>query len=545
MKTKSGIGIYVFLSVTLVACITGTVILGLNIFTEKPVKMQNLESYSKEEVFEWASKNKVSDLITYTYEYSSDVEEGMVISQSIEPDGEVNDNFTVCISKGSIIKLNINDFKTKKEFEDFISKYPNVIVAYEEDEVTNDISELTKFSKDSVDIKADSLTVFVSKNAEDTNGDEKENEDNKEDDKNSNKVLIPADLLGMEEDKFIKKLNDLGFKNLKKDTQKYYSFKSKKDTIFSYDDGKFDTKREIKYAISLGDYVSAFNATEYNTKALADAKKTVEKYNDLNAHITLKTNDKEVSDDKLIGKLSNCNCVKNGTNSIITCDLGNKAGASKNVVSYAGKTENEMLTALKELGFTKFNKNGSKYSQQPVNCIAFNDTGNKKITDTINYTMSLGTYIPNLSEYEGKSLAGAKTLADSYNSKGANVEIANPQEKEYENLPNGTLTNCKSSDVSGKKRITCDLVVNIPKYEFPSKQMLKSYCSFSETYNGTVDILNGLFNGKFTNWRIEPVSDAIGVGQILDVKVAGQNNYSAGLYKANTEIVIYVVQTQE
>ena len=545
MKTKKSIGTYVFLIVTLVACLTGAVILGINLFIDKTVKMENLETYSKDQVFEWANKNKLSDLITYTYEYSADIEEGMVISQSLEPKAEVKENFTVCISKGSIIELNINDFKTKKDFEDYIAKYPNVVVAYEEDSETNENGELTKFSKNSIDIKADSLTVFLSNvNAED-NKNKEENINNKDDDKDSTKVLIPADLLGMEEDKFIKKLNDLGFKNLKKDTQKYYSFKSKKDTIYSYDDGKFDTKREIKYAISLGDYVTDFKAADYNDKTLADAKKVANKYNDLNAHITLNTKDVNVSDDKLVGKLSNCSCVKNGTKSIITCDLGTKGAKTVEVESFAGQSEETLQSTLKEKGFSKFNRTGSLYSQYGMGLVISNDTGSKKVTDTINYTTSLGVYTPNLNEYIGKTLAEARGVASNYNALGANVEVADTQGTvENDSLTNNTLTNCTSNNVSGKYLITCSLVVNVAKYEVSSEAMIKSTYS-KTTYDGTVNALKGVFDGKFTNWRVEAITDPLAVGQIANVVVGGQDSFSAGLYRADTEIVIYVVQTQE
>ena len=391
MKIKKSAGQYILISCALVVCLTGATIIGINLFTDKTVKIPDLQTYTKDEVFEWVNKNNISDLITYEYDYSEDIEEGMVISQSIDPKTAIEDNFTVLISKGSIIDLDVKGYKTKDEFNKFISKYPKVTVKYEESDETSETSEIVSFSKNSIDIKSDLLTVFISK--------PKEEVIDKKDDDTSKKVLVPSNLLGVEEEKFIKTMNDLGFKNLKKDTQKYYSFKSKKDTIFSYDEGKFDTKREIKYAISLGDYVTDFKNTDYNGKTLVDAKKIVEKYNELNAHITLTTVNKEVANDSLIDKLSDCNCKKDGTKSIVTCNLGVKSAKTENVESYAGKKESDMITALKAKGFTNFNKTASKYSQYAVNYIISNDTGNKKISDTINYTVSLGVYSPNVNEY--------------------------------------------------------------------------------------------------------------------------------------------------
>lgn len=545
MKTSKGIVSYVVLSLMLAACVAGMIVLGFNIFSEKTIKMKNLESCTKDEVLEWANKNDLSDLISYTYEYSEDIEEGNVISQSIMPNETVDKEFSICISKGSIIELNVNDYKTKKEFDDFISKYPKVIVSYEDDTETNDNGELTKFSKNSINIKADSLIVYLSSNTKD------KKDDNKDDDKGT-KVLIPDNLLGMEEDKFIKKLNDLGFKNLKKDTQKYYSFKSKKDTIYSYDDGKFETSKTINYAISLGDYVTAFKATEYNNKTKSEADATVKKYNDLNAHITLSTKDKEVTDTSAIGELSNCKCEKKDNNSIITCDLGIKEVKTETVESFAGKAENELLTSLKAKGFNNFNKKESKYSQYAANKIAYNDTGSKKTTDTISYYLSLGVYTPNLNEFNGKTLANAKSIAANYTSKGADVTVLDPQQNvEDETKTNNTLTNCESQNVSGKYRITCSLVVNKEKHYLLDEQSLMSQYATSTSFDNTKQGIEALYKSFFPNLQCIKTSVAfpntvipLSPGQIYRITVNDNHPYSEGKYESTTSIKVYIVDIQ-
>lgn len=535
---KKGIITYIVLSITLVACIGGMAFLGYGLFFDNGVSMSNFDSASKEDVLKWAAKNKVTDLIKYEYEYSDTVDKDVVISQSIEPNEKIEGEFTITISKGSIIDLDINDYKTKTEFETFISKYPKVSVTYETDDQENENSELTRFSKNSIDIKNDELTVFLAKiNDKTDNSKDKD----KEKDTDTSKVLIPNNLLGMEEDKFIKKLNDLGFKNLKKDTEKYYSFTSKKDTIYSYDDGKFSTDKTINYAISLGDYVSAYDEKEYNGKKLEDAKKVADKYNKLNAHITFNTVEKETNDTNLVGKVSNCKCLKSNNNSVITCELGIKEVKTETVSSFVGQQESKMISDLKALGFKNFNKTASKYSTQYGNgVIMSNRTGNFKITETIDYTVSLGQYVPNINEYNGKTLAQANNIVNNYRNQGANITLST-NEVETNEYTNGTLYGCDSQDSNTK--ITCNIAKNYSRYILGSEGFIKEKSGTS--YDATIANLNSYFNGKFTNVNYIPVTKAEAVGTITNVKVNGNDSYTGNIeYDSSVLIEIEICQTQ-
>lgn len=530
---------YIILSVALAVCVVGMFFLGKNIFFHKEIVMKDFENMSKDEVFKWVTKNELSNYINYEYVYSDSVEDGFVISQSLEPDKEINDVFTITISKGSIIEIDVSNYKNEKEFKDFILKYPNVNIKYENDDPADAEQIIAKFSKNSIDIKKDELTVIFSskQDTQTTNSD-----DNKDNAKPGEKVLIPNNLLGTDEKAFLKLLSDLGFNNLKKDSTKYYSFISKKDTIYSYDDGKFDTSKTIKYALSLGDYPSAFIPTDYNNKTLDDANKTVKKYNDLNAHIVLNTLNKETTNPDYVGKLSNCKCVKSGNNSNVTCDLYTKKIETKEVVSFSGRSEEEMLNTLKGLGFTKFNKTDSKYSTYSLNTVISNDTGSKKTNKTINYVLSLGQYSPNMSEYNGKTLNAARNVASNYNNKGANIEVANPQEEETNDYANDTLFNCSSTN-SGKIIITCKIAKNYSRFDLPSEGIFKSTYS-SNSYNETVAKLNNFFNGKFTNVHYNPVENAMSPGQIVNIKVDGNDSFSGGSYDSAVLIEIDICETQ-
>lgn len=544
MKKSSKL-VYVWLSLGLVVCLCGLTFLGYSLFfKDKTLKMENFENAPKTEVLKWVTKNGLENSIKYVYEYSDTVEEGNVISQSIKADDKVDGEFTVTISKGSVITLNISDYKTKDEFDKFISQYPNIKVSYEVGDSANSNSELLKFSKDKVDVKNDELLVFLAKN--DGTADNKDKKEEKDEKDSGNTATIPGNLLGMEETKFIKTINDLGFKNLKKSETKYYSFTSKKDTVYSYDDGKIDLGKTINYAISLGDYPTAFNAKEYDGQTLDAVNKLVKKYNDLNAHITLKTTNLETTDSKLVGKLANSKCTKDGTKSIITANVYVAPSTTINVDNYAGKAEDVMLKALKDKGITKFNKGTAKYSVQPVNTIAYNDTGSKTKNDTINYYLSLGSYENNgysTGDFVDKTLDEAKNKVNYYNNLGANITLNTSfEETEDESKNNIVYGSTISTYNSDKHTLTLSVYKMVAKYDLPSESFIKDNYSKS-SYDATVSALTELFNGKFTNVQYIGVENALDVGQIVDVKVNGSTTYTQGSFRYDTPIIIEICQT--
>lgn len=528
MKQNKNLITYIILSVCAVGCLTAAIILGFNIFGNNSVTIEDFTNKSKVDVLKWVTKNKVENYITYEYEYSTEAEEGFIINQSLEPKSKVESNFTVTVSKGSIISLTTSEYKTKKDFADFISKYNNVKVLY--DGEAKDDSEIEKFSKNQIDIKADEITVYLKAKSENNKDDNKDNE-------TGDKATIPNNLLGIKEEDFIKKLNDLGFKNLKKDTIKYYSFTSKKDTIFSYDDGTYDKRKTINYAISLGDYPTAFDAKEYNNKTLTDVNSLVKKYNDLNAHITLNTNTKKTSDNNLVNKVDNCKASKKDNKSIITCDLYSKETKSENVESYANKPEKDLLNGLKAKGFTKFNRT-DKYSSTQLGCIISNDTGNKLITDTINYVVSNGLYEINLNDFEGKPKSNAESLIVSVKAKGADIS-SNWKTTETEDYSDNILFDCSKTS----NTITCNLAKHIIMVELAGSNTLINLCADCQSYDATVTRIKGYLQG-FTNIRFNKVSTAMSPGQIKEIRVNGNATYTPGKFKSDTLIEIDICNEQ-
>lgn len=532
MKNKSFIKTYGLLIGLIVVCIAGLAVLGLSLFSSKSVTMKDLVSLDKEEVVKWVSDNNLINNVEYKYEISLDVEKDKVISQNIDAGSSINEKVIIVISKGSIADVDNTIYKDKDSFEAFIKDYKDVTVTYEEKESDLEKGKIIEFSKQTIDLKKDEVNLIVSSGS---NTEEKKEEEIKDGDK----VLIPDNMLGMEENKFIKTLNDLGFKNLKKDSQKYYSFKSKKDTIFSYDDGLFLTSRTINYAISLGDYVSAFNKSDYEGKSLDDANSIVEKYNKLNAHVVLKTNSTQTEDSNKVGTLTSCSAKQDGSNSLVTCTLYTKKDKTVFISDdYLGKSESVFLDYLKGLKFTNFSKDSSRYSSYPKDTLCKYDSGNKLITDKIHYTLSLGSYVFNASDYDGNSVDGANALVKKENDKGANIKFT------YSKVPNDSVAkNTLYGCIFDKNTITCKLANNKDKYTLPSKSILL------QNYNGgSVDETKNNFaklKSNFPNLHFTTTTSDKGVGVVVDVKVNGNSSFAGGEYDYDIDIEVIICSKQE
>ena len=66
---NSGKFTYLWLSLGLVACLSGLTFLGYGLFfKDKTIKMENFENATKTDVLKWVTKNKLEDSIKYVYE---------------------------------------------------------------------------------------------------------------------------------------------------------------------------------------------------------------------------------------------------------------------------------------------------------------------------------------------------------------------------------------------------------------------------------------------------------------------------------------------
>ena len=207
-----------------------------------------------------------------------------------------------------------------------------------------------------------------------------------------------------------------------------------------------------------------------------------------------------------------------------------------------------MLKALKDKGITKFNKGTAKYSVQPVNTIAYNDTGSKTKNDTINYYLSLGSYENNgysTGDFVDKTLDEAKNKVNYYNNLGANITLNTSfEETEDESKNNIVYGSTISTYNSDKHTLTLSVYKMVAKYDIPSKAVFKTVTYCKGSYDETVAALKGFFEGKFTNVQYIGVEDVLNVGQIVDVSVNGDSSYLQGSYRYDTPIVIKICKTR-
>ena len=122
----------------------------------------------------------------------------------------------------------------------------------------------------------------------------------------SAKSTIPGNLLGTSEQDFVTKLKSLGFNNLSKSDISYFSTTLASGTIWSYDDGTFDTSKTINYALSAGAYL--FNASEFNGFSTEEVNSKVKGLQNRNAASgNLKVSFKDgKADNSNAGKVYDC-----------------------------------------------------------------------------------------------------------------------------------------------------------------------------------------------------------------------------------------------
>ena len=142
-------------------------------------------------------------------------------------------------------------------------------------------------------------------------------------------ATIPGNLLGTSESNFLAKLKSLGFNNVAKSNITYYSTTLANGTIFSYDDGTFDTGTTINYALSVGPYT--FNASDFvglTTEEVTSKVKDLQNRNAAkgNLSVSFKPGEKDSSQ---AGKVHDCSY----SSSTISCYVYQSSDSDKTVTT--------------------------------------------------------------------------------------------------------------------------------------------------------------------------------------------------------------------
>ncbi len=211
------------------------------------------------------------------------------------------------------------------------------------------------------------------------------------------KATIPGTLLGTSESNFLAKLKALGFNNVAKSSITYYSTTLAKDTIWSYDDGTFDTSTTINYALSAGPYT--FNSGDFNGLSTEEVTSKVKDLKNRNAakgnlSVSFKNGTKDSSK---VGKVYDCSYSSN----TISCYVYQSSDSDKTATTayilpttdirynYTGENfdviQNKLREYLNGLGFYNLTFNSVALDGYYVKEIY---VGNQKHTSGASYDTS-------------------------------------------------------------------------------------------------------------------------------------------------------------
>ena len=577
---------------------------GYKMFIKPDVLAINFSDMSSQEISAWFNDNKLSDKLVIEEDYDDTVAQGRVIYQSVKEGDPIKNKVTVIISKGKDPNSKFDipaDSQTYDSIKLWFSEhgFNNVSYTYTDNsEVESGKVLSVNPSKASPD---EAITVEIAGkemlNVPDFSANTKTEIDTWAKDHNitvkylyesSSSVkeggvikqsiaagqniteggtititlsqgdvktaTIPATMLGTSEDSFLKAVKDLGFTSIKKDTTTYFSVKSAKGTIFSYDDGNLPLNETINYAISAGQYT--FDKTEYEGKSLTKVQEMVKEYNTRNAHITLETTE-EKSNDVNAGDLYSCTSEFKSPNITISCKLSKGDGTTTKATLPAnllGSSESDFLAKCKSLGFTNVVKDESGYysTLNAKGTIAYYDPDGYLDTGTkITYRLSLGAYSFNAADFNGKTKAEAEALIKNLNSLNAHITSAvSTSETTSATVEKGKLFDCRGLQSGITTTVSCMISSGSPAAEDVKAQIvdadtLISFYSVPNDYNKAWQQVKDYFTSNgFDNLTINAVSSTKSVGTIVSVSVNGNKNYATGEYLVTTPIVVEICNNQ-
>ncbi|MGN1405716.1 MAG: PASTA domain-containing protein, partial [Erysipelotrichaceae bacterium] len=489
---------------------------GYKMFIKPDVAAINFSDMSSDEITAWFNDNKLSDKLVIEEDYDDTVAEGRVIYQSVKEGDPIKNKVTVIISKGKDPNSNFTipvENQTYDSIKLWFSEhgFSNVSYTYTdsaetesgrvlsvnpssarpEEAVTVEIAgkellsvpEFSAYTKTEIDTWAKDHDITV-KYLYESSSSVKEGGVIKQSISAGQSITeggtititlsqgdvktatIPATMLGTSEDDFLKALKDLGFTNIKKDTTTYFSVKSAKGTVFSYDDGNLPLTETINYALSAGQYT--FDKTEYEGKSLTKVQEMVKEYNARNAHITLETTE-EKSNDVNAGDLYSCTSEFKSPNITVSCKLSKGDGTTTKATlptNLLGSSEADFLAKCKSLGFTNVVKDESGYysTLNAKGTVAYYDPDGEMLTSTkITYRLSLGAYSFNAADFNGKSLSDGEALIKKYNELNAHITSS------IKTSGSGTyLSNCSGIKDGINTTISCTLTGSSTGSDTPS-----------------------------------------------------------------------------
>lgn len=422
----------------------------------------DFKDLTKEEIDQYLIDNSIKpEYVVFEEEYSEEVEEGKVISQSILPgEGKFKDVVTITISKGydpelevelpditDMMNTDIMEWFEENHFSDVTYEFV-VLELGIGDETETPYGKVLSISKIGSAKRNEKLTVTLADMAEEIDEkDEKPNSTSDKEDKKDELVTL-IDFKGFSIEEFGKWAHDHGLKYW---VYEVYSDDVKKGEVISQSPAigaQVKKGTTITMKMSLGQSIKMPN---FVGKTLEEAESWA-KENKLKV-----TSDSAYSRTVAKGKIISQSVAANkevaeNDSFKVTVSLGTDLLETIGT-SYVGKSESDLLNHLKTLGSVTTSKSTSQYYNDNVSAgnVASHDS-EVIVGKTFSYAISKGPYSLKASDFEGKTVnEGNNIIANANNLKAGVSAKFNAGSSTFNSSEANILSGCS---VSGKT-VTC------------------------------------------------------------------------------------------
>ena len=479
----------IFLTIALSLIVGAGIFFGLMYHNSKnEIIVPDFSNKTKKDVETWC-KSLEDNPCSFTIDYSDTIDKDYVIYQSIKANDVLSGNISFIISDGKLIEINlpeINDETTKSIIEDWaLENNVNNITYVEEysDEVLEGYA--IKIEPNTGITLQTSIVVYISKGVDesiDANG----------------IIHVDADkYIKLTEAEFIKKTKALGLTPSYVSKKDDYSSTIEKGSILWHGSGDYIKEEEIHYSLSLGkkdgDTTIVVKADEYVGKTEEELKTIISKLGTkgLTAHHGHSYYKDEYSDKYAKGVViwHGSGTYEDGEQFNYVLSLGKKGDSSSiyvEVNQYVGKTEEQVIEAVKKLGkkgLTPHHGHSDytdEYSDKYAKgVVIWHGSGTYDEEEQFNYVLSLGP----APKVEVVSKAGFSESEFKAYVTGLGLKLGNKTSEYSESVTAGSIISNQTGNlkvgtsVDYKVSLGKDTRVNVANYAGKSVSELETFLS--------------------------------------------------------------------
>lgn len=530
----------------------------VTIASNKNIDVPDFSFMSDSEISDWAKENNVR--ISYENE-KSDLTKGSFISQSVKAGDKVaeGDTIKIVVSKG---KEDEKDSKTAtidptkylgtKE-EDFLKAlkelgFTNVVMIDEINSTKYDEGTICYYlpdDKQKLDTKIE-YKVSLGKDGKPT----------------ETAKIDPTKYLGVKEEEFLKELEELGFKNVKK-IEEIRSEKYAEGTICYYlPDGKQRVTTTIEYKVSVGkdgtpssEKTAVIDETGWLGKTEEEFLEGLKKQGFTNIVKIEEVKQSKYKEGTI------CYYLPDGKQKLDTKieykvvakkDGGSTSDKTATIdpYGYLGKSEESFLKALKDLGFTNIVKIGettsSLYKEGTI-CYYLPD-GKQKLDTKIEYKTvkkkDSGSSSETTPSQEKVTVPTLTTNPCGGTNTSCSLENLNYSIKfeESTTVSEGqiiSISPAAGSSVDKNSTVTIKVSSGASKKYIDTPAAYRAATAVNNTVDATESYMKSVLNG-FDVSIVKTTSTQYDVGKIISISVGGSTSYSSGSYPLSTEVIVTI-----